>query len=70
MREMLKRCFFLHPNEMTDTLLGALAKRKDVNNLTAVSNNAGSDDSGLGNVSFIPFIFEHKRAECFTQGNC
>ncbi|KAJ6606469.1 hypothetical protein DFH09DRAFT_1017488 [Mycena vulgaris] len=30
-----------------DTLLGALAKRKDVNNLTGVSNNAGSGDSGL-----------------------
>ncbi|KAG6868214.1 hypothetical protein C0993_006077 [Termitomyces sp. T159_Od127] len=32
-----------------DTLLGALAKRKDtVRDLTAVSNNAGSADSGLG----------------------
>ncbi|KAL4075395.1 hypothetical protein V8B97DRAFT_1867446 [Scleroderma yunnanense] len=31
-----------------DTLLGALVKRKDVNMLTAVSNNAGSKDSGLG----------------------
>ncbi|KAF5386927.1 hypothetical protein D9615_001929 [Tricholomella constricta] len=32
-----------------DTLLGALAKRKDtVNNLTGVSNNAGAGDSGLG----------------------
>ncbi|KAK0225175.1 hypothetical protein EDD85DRAFT_856709 [Armillaria nabsnona] len=31
-----------------DTLLGALAKRKDVTNLTGVSNNAGSGDSGLG----------------------
>ncbi|GLB35453.1 putative key enzyme for ketone body catabolism [Lyophyllum shimeji] len=32
-----------------DTLLGALAKRKDtVKDLTAVSNNAGSGDSGLG----------------------
>ncbi|KAJ7184293.1 3-oxoacid CoA-transferase [Mycena filopes] len=30
-----------------DTLLGALAKRKDVKNLTGVSNNAGSGDSGL-----------------------
>ncbi|KAJ6608613.1 3-oxoacid CoA-transferase [Mycena sp. CBHHK59/15] len=30
-----------------DTLLGALAKRKEVNNLTGVSNNAGSGDSGL-----------------------
>ncbi|KAF7311524.1 Succinyl-CoA:3-ketoacid-coenzyme A transferase [Mycena kentingensis (nom. inval.)] len=31
-----------------DTLLGALAKRKDVANLTGVSNNAGYGDSGLG----------------------
>ncbi|KIJ63253.1 hypothetical protein HYDPIDRAFT_134301 [Hydnomerulius pinastri MD-312] len=31
-----------------DTLLAALVKRKDVNNLTAVSNNAGAGDSGLG----------------------
>ncbi|KAF9256601.1 3-oxoacid CoA-transferase [Marasmius fiardii PR-910] len=31
-----------------DTLLGALAKRKDVTNLTGVSNNAGAGDSGLG----------------------
>ncbi|KAJ7090304.1 hypothetical protein B0H15DRAFT_922457 [Mycena belliarum] len=31
-----------------DSLLGALAKRKDVNNLTGVSNNAGQGDSGLG----------------------
>ncbi|KAF7359303.1 Succinyl-CoA:3-ketoacid-coenzyme A transferase [Mycena sanguinolenta] len=31
-----------------DTLLAALAKRKDVDNLTGVSNNAGSGDSGLG----------------------
>ncbi|KAJ2930048.1 hypothetical protein H1R20_g7006, partial [Candolleomyces eurysporus] len=30
-----------------DTLLGALAKRKDVTNLTGVSNNAGNFDSGL-----------------------
>ncbi|TFK27426.1 succinyl-CoA:3-ketoacid-coenzyme A transferase [Coprinopsis marcescibilis] len=30
-----------------DTLLGALAKRKDVTNLTGVSNNAGNYDSGL-----------------------
>ncbi|KAJ7915474.1 3-oxoacid CoA-transferase [Mycena leptocephala] len=30
-----------------DTLLSALAKRKDVSDLTAVSNNAGSGDSGL-----------------------
>ncbi|KAK1217165.1 hypothetical protein PQX77_020173 [Marasmius sp. AFHP31] len=31
-----------------DTLLEALAKRKEVNNLTGVSNNAGAGDSGLG----------------------
>ncbi|KAI0928659.1 hypothetical protein AcW1_005841 [Taiwanofungus camphoratus] len=31
-----------------DTLIGALAKRKDVTNLTAVSNNAGSGELGLG----------------------
>lgn len=32
-----------------DTLLGALAKRKDeVNKLTGVSNNAGAGDCGLG----------------------
>ncbi|KAI9569002.1 3-oxoacid CoA-transferase [Boletus coccyginus] len=31
-----------------DTLLAALVKRKDVANLTAVSNNAGAGDNGLG----------------------
>ncbi|KAG1748946.1 3-oxoacid CoA-transferase [Suillus paluster] len=31
-----------------DTLLSALVKRKDVAKLTAVSNNAGAGDSGLG----------------------
>lgn len=31
-----------------DTLLSALVKRKDVTQLTAVSNNAGAGDSGLG----------------------
>lgn len=31
-----------------DTLLGALVKRKEVTKLTAVSNNAGAGDSGLG----------------------
>ncbi|KAI6151091.1 hypothetical protein BKA82DRAFT_1000867 [Pisolithus tinctorius] len=31
-----------------DTLLGALVKRTDINGLTAVSNNAGAGDSGLG----------------------
>ncbi|PPQ83264.1 hypothetical protein CVT25_004003 [Psilocybe cyanescens] len=30
-----------------DTLLGAIAKRKDVSDLTGVSNNAGGNDSGL-----------------------
>ncbi|KAF4619444.1 hypothetical protein D9613_005354 [Agrocybe pediades] len=30
-----------------DTLLGAIAKRKDVKDLTGVSNNAGGGDSGL-----------------------
>ncbi|KAF8842519.1 3-oxoacid CoA-transferase [Paxillus ammoniavirescens] len=40
-----------------DTLLAALVKRKDVNNLTAVSNNAGSGDSGLGK------LFNSKQAD-------
>ncbi|KAI6117550.1 3-oxoacid CoA-transferase [Pisolithus croceorrhizus] len=31
-----------------DTLLGALVKREDISRLTAVSNNAGAGDSGLG----------------------
>ncbi|EMD38352.1 hypothetical protein CERSUDRAFT_113512 [Gelatoporia subvermispora B] len=31
-----------------DTLIGALAKREDVGKLTAVSNNAGSGERGLG----------------------
>ena len=31
-----------------DTLIGALAKRKDVKGITAVSNNAGSGEHGLG----------------------
>lgn len=31
-----------------DTLIQALAKRKDVKNLTGVSNNAGVGDKGLG----------------------
>jgi acyl CoA:acetate/3-ketoacid CoA transferase alpha subunit len=35
-------------NRSLDTLLGALVKRKDVINLTGVSNNAGAGDSGLG----------------------
>lgn len=44
MRIGLKTCI--------DTLLGALAKRKEVTKLTGVSNNAGAGDSGLGK----PFI--------------
>ena len=40
-----------------DTLLGALAKRQDVNNLTGVSNNAGAGDSGLGTAfSITPYL--------------
>ena len=31
-----------------DTLIEALSRRKDVGNLTAVSNNVGSGDKGLG----------------------
>ncbi len=31
-----------------DTLLQAISKRKDLTNLTAVSNNAGTPESGLG----------------------
>jgi len=41
-----------------DTLIGALAKRKDVGNLTAVSNNAGAGEHGLGTFDLagtIPF---------------
>jgi len=38
---------------LQDTLLGALVKREDVNMLTAVSNNAGSGDSGLGAFHFV-----------------
>ncbi|KAI0082786.1 3-oxoacid CoA-transferase [Panus rudis PR-1116 ss-1] len=35
-----------------DTLIGALAKRSDVTNLTAVSNNAGAGESGLGKLLY------------------
>lgn len=35
-----------------DTLIGALAKRKEVTELTAVSNNAGSGKNGLGALLF------------------
>ncbi|PSR94052.1 hypothetical protein PHLCEN_2v4480 [Hermanssonia centrifuga] len=31
-----------------DTLIGALAQRKDINTLTAISNNVGSGEKGLG----------------------
>lgn len=31
-----------------DTLINALSQRKDVGNLTAVSNNVGSGEKGLG----------------------
>jgi len=37
----------------TDTLIGALAARGDVRNLTAVSNNAGSGLHGLGACSSL-----------------
>lgn len=40
-------------NRSLDTLLGALVKRKDVSNLTGVSNNAGARDSGLG----APYVY-------------
>ena len=33
---------------MSDTLLGALAKREDVKDIVGVSNNSGGGDSGLG----------------------
>ena len=38
----------LYIDQFLDTLLAALVKRKEVVNLTAVSNNAGAGDSGLG----------------------
>lgn len=39
-----------------DTLLGALAKRKnEVTNLVGVSNNAGAGDSGLGEFYASPW---------------
>lgn len=44
-----------------DTLIGALAKRKDVKNLTAVSNNAGSGEYGLG-------MFDPTSAVSFDAG--
>ena len=43
---MLVAVLYIHT--FADTLLGALVKRKDVVNLTAVSNNAGAGDNGLG----------------------
>ncbi|EIN07523.1 3-oxoacid CoA-transferase [Punctularia strigosozonata HHB-11173 SS5] len=35
-----------------DTLIGALSKRPEVKNLTAVSNNAGSGEKGLGKLLY------------------
>ncbi|OBZ69236.1 Succinyl-CoA:3-ketoacid coenzyme A transferase 1, mitochondrial [Grifola frondosa] len=35
-----------------DTLIGALANRKDVSNITAVSNNVGSGELGLGKLLY------------------
>jgi len=37
-----------------DTLMSALVKRPEVQNLTGVSNNCGTNDSGLG-LSFFHF---------------
>jgi acyl CoA:acetate/3-ketoacid CoA transferase alpha subunit len=42
-------------NEPQDSLLAALVKRKEVTKLTAVSNNAGAGDSGLGS----SFPYQH-----------
>lgn len=39
----------------TDTLLSALAKRKDVKDLITVSNNSGGLNSGVG--TFLPLIY-------------
>ncbi|KAG9098347.1 hypothetical protein FRC06_006512 [Ceratobasidium sp. 370] len=38
-----------------DTLIQALARRPDVKGLTAVSNNAGVGDRGLGNLNLLGF---------------
>ena len=50
--QVSRRLFLLCPGfglcGTPDTLIGALAKRKDVRNITAVSNNAGSGEYGLG----------------------
>lgn len=50
-------------NAPQDTLLGALVKRKEVTKLTAISNNAGAGDSGLGlfylHQSMIPWSLLH-----------
>ena len=49
----------------TDTLIGALAARGDVRNLTAVSNNAGSGLHGLGACSvsaLISLVVEPRRS--------
>lgn len=45
-----------------ETLIKALSKRTNVKNLTAVSNNAGAKESGLGMyTSCIPHIRMHYR---------
>lgn len=45
----LARCEQLRSHlTVSDTLLSALAKRKEVTDLTGVSNNAGQANSGLG----------------------
>ena len=43
---------------MKDTLIGALAKRDDIRKLTAVSNNAGSGDRGLG-MNYAELSIDH-----------
>lgn len=37
---------------MIDTLISALTKKPEVKNLTGVSNNCGTNDSGLGSSCF------------------
>lgn len=60
-----------HSTRWLDTLIGALAERPEVKNLTAVSNNAGSGDNGLGELlCFLhPRIPEHHvDMPCHVQG--
>lgn len=47
-RATLRQMHYRALTVQTDTLIEALANRKDVNMLTAVSNNAGSGKNGLG----------------------